>query len=216
MVYEALGRLVHRGAVMSLPSGDTTRYAPVPVSTVLDSLRHRYEEALDAAQAELSRHETHAPPEQVWNIDGRDAVLARAREMIRKADREILISVDDETLLNLMQSLEEASRRGVSIRLLLWGDADVSFGEATRHPRAETVLQRTGQGLVLVVDSMQCLVGGTGTHDTAVWTGNMHVVFIARQYIWQEIFTQKVLKRLEKEVWSILSPEERKAIMGDV
>ncbi len=216
MVYEALGRLVHRGAVMSLPSGDTTRYAPVPINTVLDNLRHKYEEALDAAHLELFKHESRTPLEQVWNIDGREAVLARAREMIRQSEREILISVDDRTLLELMQFLEEASFRGVRIRLLLSGDADVKFGEVTRHPQAETALQRTGEGLVLVIDSSQCLVGGTGINGTAIWTGNTHVVFVARQYIWQEIFTQKVLKRLEKEIWTILSPEERRAIIGEV
>ena len=51
MVYEALGRLSNKDAVMSLPQGDTTRYAPVPANVLLDGLRHKYEDALDVAQS---------------------------------------------------------------------------------------------------------------------------------------------------------------------
>ena len=47
MAYEAPGRLLNRGAILALPQGDTTRYAPVPVNALLDSLRHTYEDALD-------------------------------------------------------------------------------------------------------------------------------------------------------------------------
>ncbi|MGE5559588.1 MAG: TrmB family transcriptional regulator [Chloroflexota bacterium] len=191
MVYEALGRLANRGAVMSLPSGDTTRYAPVPVNTLLDSLRHTYEDALDAAHETLIREQTATPREQVWNIDGRDAVLARAREMIREARQELLVSVDDRTLVDLLSVLHDADGRGVRVRLLLSGEAEVDFGDAIRHPQAESALQHLGGSLVVVADGSECLIGGAAGDETCIWTGNRHVVFIARQYVWQEIFTQQ-------------------------
>lgn len=215
MVYEALGRLANRGAVMTLPSGDTTRYAPVPVSALLDGLRHSYENALDAAHESLSLEEKATPREQVWNIDGRDAVLARAREMIRQAKRELLVSVDDRTLVDLIPSLHEADGRGVAVRLLLSGEAEVDFGDAIRHPQAESALQQLGGSLVLVADGCEGLIGGAPGDETCIWTGNRHVVFIARQYIWQEIFTQKVSSRLGKEVHTLLSPDERREVLGD-
>lgn len=216
MVYEALGRLSNRGAVMSLPVGDTTRYAPVPVNVLLDSLRHKYEDALDAASERLSREEQRTPMEQVWNIDGRDTVLTRAREMLRTAQREVLVSIDDGTLVDLIVELREASDRGIKTRMLVSGDAEVGFGEVIRHPRAESALQKTGQSLVIVADETQCLIGGTGSAETCIWTGNRHVVFIARQFIWQEVFTQKVLERLGQGVFGVLSDDERKAILGEV
>lgn len=215
MVYEALGRLANRGAVMSLPLGDTTRYAPVPVGVLLDNMRHNYEDALDEAQEVLSREELKTPLEQVWNIDGRDAVMVRAREMIRTCAKEVLVSADDSALVDLLSALDDAHKRGVKVRLLLYGEAEISFGEVIRHPRSESDLQKTGQSLVIVTDSSQCLIGGTGSGDTCIWTGNRHVVFIARQFIWQEVFTQRALERLGQEVIGILSEEERKAILGE-
>ncbi|HHW26817.1 MAG TPA: TrmB family transcriptional regulator [Firmicutes bacterium] len=215
MVYEALGRLVNKGAVMSLPLGDTTRYAPVPVSVLLDNLRHKYEEALDAAHDVLSLEEQRTPLEQVWNIDGRDSVLTRAREMIRTCHKDLLMLADDSTLVELLPTLNEAVSRGLKARLILSGEAEVEGVEVVRHPRAESDWQRTGNLLVIVTDSSQCLIGGTGSSGTCIWTGNRHVVFIARQFIWQEIFTQRTLERLGRQAIEVLSEEERKAILGE-
>lgn len=216
MVYEALGRLSNKGAVMSLPMGDTTRYAPVPVTVLLDNLRHKYEDALDRAHQLLSQEEIRTPLEQVWNLAGRESITSKAKEIIRSSQREVLASLDDEALLDLFQVLKDAWERHVSIRLILSGDAEVDFGQVIRHPRSESALQRTGQSLVVVVDGSQCIIGGTQASETCIWTGNRHVVFIARQYIWQEIFTQKALQSLGKEIFTILTEDERKAILGDV
>lgn len=214
MVYEALGRLANRGAVLALPQGDTTRYAPVPVAALLDSMRHTYEETIDAAHESLARYETLVPLEQAWNIEGRSAILGRAREMISGARDELLLSLSDRTLVDLMSVLREAHERGVRVRVLVCGDAELDFGEVVRHPQAESALQQIGQSIVVVSDATQALIGGTGADDAAVWTGNRHLVFIARQYIWQEMFTQQVSERLGKEFWSVLTPEERAAVFG--
>jgi Cd2+/Zn2+-exporting ATPase len=215
MVYEALGRLSNRGAVMSLPTGDTTRYAPIAVHELLDKLRHRYEDAIDVAQDVLEPEEQEVPIEQVWNIDGREAVLARAREMLKKAQHELLISVDDRTLVDIVTICRDAHERGVRVRFLLPGDAEVNFGEVTRHPQAESALQKVSRSLVVVADGGECLIGGTGGGETCIWTGNRQVVFIARQYILQEFFTQKLMASMGSEISTILSPEERLDIFGE-
>ncbi len=214
MVYEALGRLLNRGAILAMPQGDTTRYAPVPVNALLDSLRHTYEEALDRAHESLSRYEKPAPSEQVWNIEGREAILSCARELIRDAKDEVASSVSDETLLELLPELRAAHDRGVRIRILICGEAEIEFGQVVRHPQAESALQQIEDNIVVVADGGHALIGGVGNDDTAVWTGNRHLVFISLQYIWQEMFTQKVSERLGKDLICELTPEERKDIFG--
>ncbi|MCR4401398.1 MAG: TrmB family transcriptional regulator [Firmicutes bacterium] len=215
MVYEALGRLVNKGAVLTLQHGDVTRYAPIPVNALLDNMRHRYEEAIDAAHESLARYETLIPLDQAWNIEGRDAILGKARDMIGGAKGELLLAVGDRNLVDLMPSLREAHERGVRVRVLLSGDAECDFGTIVHHPQAESAFQQLGKSIVVVADGSQALVGGTDADDTAVWTGNPHLVFIARQYIWQEMFTQRASERLGKDFWAALSPEEREAIFGE-
>ena len=48
MIYEALGKLVARGAAMTLRKGETTQYAPVPPEEFLDQLHREHEELTDA------------------------------------------------------------------------------------------------------------------------------------------------------------------------
>ncbi|MFY9133859.1 MAG: TrmB family transcriptional regulator, partial [Bacillota bacterium] len=60
-------------------------------------------------------------------------------------------------------------------------------------------LQQIEDNIVVVADGGHALIGGVGNDDTAVWTGNRHLVFISLQYIWQEMFTQKVSERLGKD-----------------
>ncbi|MBP8613603.1 MAG: TrmB family transcriptional regulator [Firmicutes bacterium] len=215
MVYEALGRLSNKGAVMSIPTGDTTRYAPIPVTTLLDTLRHKYEDALDTAQEVLSKEESQAPQEQVWNLSGYDLVISRAREMVRHSKKEILGFLDDRTLVVLFSDLKDAYDRGISTRLILIGEAEVDFGHVMRHPIEESELQNIARSIVLVSDNNETLIGGTAPSDTCVWTANNHVVFIARQFIWQEMFTQKAVELLGKEILSMLTDEERKAILWE-
>ena len=214
MVYEALGRLTNRGAIMSHSSGDVTHYAPLPVNSLLDNLRHEYEEAIDTAHEALASFQGRTPYDEVWSIEGHQAVLSRAQDMILTARDEILISVGDPTLVELMSPLTQASTAGVAIRFLLLGDADVRIGEVARHPHIESAAQSMAGSLVLVVDNSLCLIGGSGSRESAIWTGSNHVVFIARQYILQEMFTQKILERLRTQGQSVLTLSEYEAILG--
>jgi sugar-specific transcriptional regulator TrmB len=214
MVYEALGRLTNRGAVMSHSTGDVTHYAPLPVNSLLDNLRHEYEDAIDAAHDQLESFQGLTPYDEVWSIEGHQAVLSRAQEMILSSRSEILISVGDSVLVQLMSQLSTASIAGVSIRFLLLGDADVPFGEVARHPHMESAAQSIAGSLVLVVDNSLCLIGSSGTRESAIWTGSGQVVFIARQYILQEMLTQKILERLRTQGDAALTLSEYEAILG--
>jgi Cd2+/Zn2+-exporting ATPase len=214
MVYEALGRLANRGAVMSHSTGDVTHYAPLPVNSLLDNLRHGYEDAIDAAHQALESFQGLTPFDEVWSIEGHQSVLSRAHEMIVSAKTEILISVSDPVLVELMSPLSVAAAAGVTIRFLLLGDADVPFGEVARHPHMESAAQSIAGSLVLVVDNGLCLIGSSGARESAIWTGSGPVVFIARQYILQEMLTQKILERLRTQGHAALTLSEYEAILG--
>ena len=51
----------------------------------------------------------------VWNIEGGDNILAKAREMIENAENQVHIGLLPETLPNLRVSLERAAQRGVEV-----------------------------------------------------------------------------------------------------
>src|SRR5512136_420329 len=91
-IYEVLGKLITRGAVVTQSFGDMVRYAPVPPDLLLDRMRHEFEDTLDELADGFKRvTTTPGGPGQTWNISGRDNILAHARQMIERAQKEVAV-----------------------------------------------------------------------------------------------------------------------------
>ena len=54
MIYEVLGKLTARGAAMTLRTGGSTKYAPVPAAEFLDQLHRENEQIIDSLKDALS------------------------------------------------------------------------------------------------------------------------------------------------------------------
>jgi Cd2+/Zn2+-exporting ATPase len=209
MIYEVLGKLTTRGAVLTSQVDDTTRYAPVPPHELLDRLRHEHEDLLDVLSTELSRRAPASEPDYVWNIEGATHILAKSREMIDGAQRELLLALTDESLAHLREPLRRAHDRGLRLRLLLFGQGELDFGQVERHPFAEAILSEIGEGgLMVVADGREALIGNEA--GKAAWTGNRHLVFIVSRYITQEMYEQRLLDRLGvSTMLEIFDPDDR-------
>ena len=66
MIYETVGKLVARGAAMTLPKEGATKYAPVPAADFLDQL-HREHEALTTT---LKNDLTALSAAPIWSMSG--------------------------------------------------------------------------------------------------------------------------------------------------
>ena len=209
MIYEVLGKLTTRGAVLSSQVDDTTRYAPVPPHELLDRLRHEHEDLLDVLSTELSRRAPASEPDYVWNIEGAAHILAKSREMIDGAQRELLLALTDESLAHLREPLRRAYDRGLRLRVLFFGQGELGFGQVERHPFAEAILSEIGAGgLMVVADGREALIGNEA--GKAAWTGNRHLVFVVSRYITQEMYEQRLLDRLGvSTMLEIFDPDDR-------
>jgi len=101
MIYEVVGKLIARGAAMSLRQEGVVRYAPVPPEEFLDQLHREHEALITALQRDLSSLTAAPDLEYVWNIEGRENILAKAEEMVRQAGREIYLSLTPATFPQL-------------------------------------------------------------------------------------------------------------------
>src|SRR5512136_371894 len=80
MIYEVLGKLTTRGAALTLRKEGTNLHAPVPAAEFLDQLRREYDALIAELKGELAALTTASDLEYVWNIEGEDNILAKARE----------------------------------------------------------------------------------------------------------------------------------------
>ncbi len=214
MVYEALGRLHVRGAVLRADVARATLYQPVPPAQLLDRYEaehhHLMQQLRDGLSALYQPHERG----HLWSISGRSAVVAHAEQMIRNASNELLLMLGDQDLSALHQEVIAASDRGIVVGALLTGTRTLEVGQVARHPPHESQLQELNGALVIIADSKEALIASTDPDVEATTTSNPNLVLIARQFIWMELFTQRIASKLGADLLQTLAPEDRQVFEG--
>jgi HTH-type transcriptional regulator, sugar sensing transcriptional regulator len=209
MVYEALGRLNMRGAVLKTEVNRSTLYRPLPPDVLLDRYEQEHRSVLEGLRAGLQEVFTQHDEGRFWSITGRNSVLSYASQMIQSAEEEVLLVLSDPDLEALREDIETASAKGARISTLLSGEGELTCGRVARHSSLERELQDLTQILVVVADNKETLIASTDYDMSATITGNRNLVMIARQFIWMELFTQRVSTRLGPEQFKYLEPEDR-------
>jgi sugar-specific transcriptional regulator TrmB len=212
MVYEALGRLEARGAVLKSDDEKATLYQPISPGTILDRYEREARERAAALRTELLPLYNREESGRLWNFSGRREALSYAGELIDSAEHELMLVLTDADVAALRGRLGEAYAREVSLGVILTGDAPFEFGQVVRHPKRETELHRMEETLIVVRDEREFLIA-SGHHFTAATvTTNLNMVLIARQFIWMELFAQRIFARLGPDLLAQLSPEDRQVL----
>jgi sugar-specific transcriptional regulator TrmB len=208
MVYEALGRLHARGAVLETRDGRATHYRPLPPDVLLDQHEREHRRLMSALRQGLGKLYTVQDDDRVWSISQRRSVLSYAAQMVRQAQNEVFLVLTDADLEALRQHIHDACGRGVSVSSLLTGDAELECGRTARHSPLESELQELTDTLMVVVDGREVLIAKTGNDTTATITRNPNLVLIAQQFVWMELFAQRIYSRLGPELLTRLDPED--------
>jgi len=212
MIYEVLGKLVSRGAAVTLPGGKATTYAPVPATEFLDRLHREHEELVASLKEDLTALSTAPDLEYVWNIEGHENIMAKAREMIGQAKSRVHLALLPDAFPPLRLALEEAIRRGVRVVIYTTSELDLPGGRVViAHVSEETLGQARGLGLVLVVDGEEVLVGEwlTATRARASWTRSPLLVFIAEHHLRTDLYLPQILALLGERALDIIQEEDR-------
>ena len=214
MVYEALGRLEIRGAVLKSADRRATLYRPVPPDVLVDRYEVEHRERLQSLRSALRTLFTNPHEDHVWSIRGGSSVMSYAVQMLDEAASQALLVLTDDAVEALRDCLAAAERRGVAVRAVLTGQASLSIGQTVRHPPLESELQNVTRLMVVEVDDRQVLIADLGDEATATITSNANMVMIARQFIWMELFAQRIHARIGRELLSQLDPQDRQILEG--
>jgi sugar-specific transcriptional regulator TrmB len=224
MVYEALGRLSVRGAVLRADDRRATLYRPLPPEILLDRYEKEHRELVHSLREDLRVLYQNQDEDRLWSISGRNVIISYATQMIQGAEREILLVLSDPDLIVLQAEIEAASQRGIGVSALLTGEG--SFRElphpaqVARHPPLESQLQELTNMLLVAVDSSECLIASTDLahpesgQSPATITNNRNLILIARQFVWMELFTQRIHNQLGGDLLRRLSPGDRQIFEG--
>ena len=212
MIYEVAGKLIARGAAMTLRQEGSTKYAPVPAEEFLDQLQREQEELVGSLRDDLMTFASTPDLEYVWNIEGRENIMAKALEMIDQARSRIYLSLLPATFPTLQPALEDAIRRGVRVVIYTTGDLDLAGGQVVVAAMSEEALtQVEGLGLILVVDGEEVLIGEwlTATQARASWTSSPLLVFIAEHHLRTDLYLPQILSLLGDRALEVIQEEDR-------
>jgi len=212
MIYEVVGKLIARGAAMTLRTGGSTKYAPVAAVEFLDQLHREHEELTSSLKDALAALASAPDLEYVWNIEGHENIMAKAMEMISQAKAQVYLALLPTTFPALQPALEEAIGRAVRVVLYTTSDIELPGGQVVvAHVSEETLGQARGLGLLLVIDGEEVLVGEwlTATQARASWTSSPLLVFIAEHHLRTDLYLPQILALLGDKALEIIQEEDR-------
>jgi Cd2+/Zn2+-exporting ATPase len=212
MIYEVLGKLTTRGAAMTLRKEGSTQYAPVPADEFLDQLHREQDALITSLEDELSGLDSPSDMDYVWNIEGHENIMAKARAMIDQAQRRIYLSLLPEMFDALRPALLRAIERGVPAVVYSTAHVDLPGGRVVATPSPEGVQERVeGLWVVLVIDGAEVLIGELLTENRAraSWTGSPLFVFIAEHHLRTDLYLPRVLALLGKQGLELIQEEDR-------
>lgn len=212
MVYEALGRLEARGAVLKTVEEKAALYRPVSPDTLLDRYAEESRSRIAGLRSGLAPLYKRHDEGRLWNFSGRREALHYAAELIAGAEHELMVVLTDADVEELRSLLAGAYERGVTLGAMLTGQNDLSFGQVVRHPPQETEIHGMRETLIVVADEREFLIASGYQSTSGTMTTNPNMVMIARQFIWMELFAQRIFARLGEELLDKLDPEDRRVL----
>ncbi len=197
-VYEVLGRLREKDLVFATDGGRATRYIPADPDEFVARYAQRVTQALEGLRRDLRNLAGDDEVGYVWNVHGRDELLARAGELLGRAERTVLVSAWDEELGTLADAIAAAHRRGVKVAVIAYGTLAVEADAVYFHPIKDTIHgEKGGRGLTLCVDSRVALAGivGDATQTSGAWSSNHGFVSAVEDYLKHDVYVQKIVGR---------------------
>ncbi len=205
-VYGVLGGMAERGVVF-VSHGEPVRYAPLPPAELVRSRRKEVEDVLAAAENGLELYakqgtgDTNAS--RIWDIEGRDEILSRVREVVSRAKDRILLQIWQDDAPELRNELEEASGRGVRIAVVAYGDPAYPFAEVYLHEpgRDQITAEYGGRWVILSVDAGEIVAGIVSPLEVAraAWSSHPGIVMPITEQVKHDLYIAELL-RTHREV----------------
>ncbi len=217
-IYDVLRSLEHRGLVAQTGKG---MYVPLPPAELIKRLRLQFENKVSLLNEQINRLTDHADHEHLWSIKGYPQILAKARDMIGSARREIYVRVFPEEGMMIHKDLERAEQRGVDIRYVSLGPPPSDFKVQVIHPDHRKLRDLIGgRALDLVVDLNEALTGvfeGDYEDDYKInWTRNRQFITASRDSLRHDFYhcffyklyeQNEPLNKKEKAMYELIKGE---------
>ena len=209
-VYETLGRLVERGAVLQV-SGSPAKFVAVAPARVLSELEREFRQRLATVELEVSRMRRESDQVQELRLyketNSWIEIVSAASHLISGAAERIYVSGHGAYLDALGEAIVSADRRGARIDVLCFGEPPFSLhnGIVIRHSSTDGIVYRHHQSrhLAVTCDTAGALWALAPEGDTweAVWSDHDPLLTaLVKGFIRHDIFSQRMFRDFSTEM----------------
>ena len=216
-IYPVLDRLEERGAVSRMTVEGGVRYVALPADDMLSRLGREASVRLEKAREAMKGVQASPETPQVWNLEGYEVMLGRARELIESAQGRLLVGIWADESRRLADAFASAETRGVSVTTLcIQGCPDECGGcrgNIFRYPLANNAGKRW---LVVSADERELLVGQITADGTAVAAVTQLEAFVAvgSHYLRNAVAAAEIVRSLGPRISEVLDDQAIRALRG--
>ncbi len=216
-VYNTLESLLKKGLIQKTINNQVL-YTAIPVDEFINMLSDSLNKDMINLKQSLNQHNTSTfDHNEIWNIDGYDNVIIKAKNLIKNAQDELLIQIWKEDIDNeLMELLKAAQERIENFILILFsetGNYEMSFNRYYAHYfETEKLEEMKSRWINIVSNGNNMMMSTIYNHTLAsgLTTQFEPMVFLAREYIVHDAYTANILKNLDQNTKDIFGPHMSK------
>jgi sugar-specific transcriptional regulator TrmB len=209
-VYETLGRLVDRGAVLQV-SGTPAKFIAVSPARLLAQVESTMRQRISTVELEISRmrpsSDSIAPLRPYQEGTSWTAISDAGIEFVANASSKIYLSGHNAHLEAFADVVVAADQRGVRVNVLCFGDAPFTLehGAVVRHSSTDHLVYPHHQArhLALVCDDGAAVwaLAPDGERWEGIWSANDPLLAaLVRGFIRHDLFVQRIYHDFTEQI----------------
>ncbi len=202
-IYGVLQKLVDHGAALRIDTPEGKRYLPVQPDELIQKLNDSYKETLENARQSLASLCIQQEGDYAWNVQGYEALIEHARQLIDKAEDSLLVAINPNEAPLLGPYIAKASERGVKIITHCMAGCAEACGHCHGQVfRIYVPEQENTRWLVLIPDESEVLAGQIDPQGEALGVRASHhlLVNLAAGYIRNSLSLSTLLEKLGEQL----------------
>jgi HTH-type transcriptional regulator, sugar sensing transcriptional regulator len=216
-IYPILERLQTRGVVSTTHDGGRILYTALAASEMIHHLSGRFKAQVETVRDELERLRLPRSQEVAWNLQGRDAVLAKANDLLAGGASRYLIGLWSAEAKALAAPIAEAQSRGAELSVLcIQGCEHECGGCAGKIYRYPLATRAKSRWLVVAADQREILMAQFAPDDSAVGVHSTLdvLVSVACHYLRNAIAVSEIFRSGGEPLLKLLDAQALEAIRG--
>ncbi|MDD3806984.1 MAG: helix-turn-helix domain-containing protein [Candidatus Marinimicrobia bacterium] len=185
VIYDILRKL-ERSGIIGIVHDKPKKYVPLPPDQLISMLNNQFYSNIECLKRDLEKFSTGGNSGHLWNINGYDTIMQKARELIKKAKKSVYISAWESEIEFLKQDIKDALKRDVKVIIFSFNPLPMKHTNFYSYAIDEHLLEQNwNHKIVVVADKEEVLMGGSDKRfpQRGAWTDNEAIITIATNYI---------------------------------